>query len=60
MSECIVQAYPSLNSKIEMSEFKKIFYMEWAHRIAGRTLGLVYAFPTAMLMIASQFPQSTI
>lgn len=31
-----------LNSKIEMSEFKKIFYMEWGHRIAGRALGLVY------------------
>lgn len=29
-----------MNSKIEMSEFKKIFYMEWAHRIAGRTLGV--------------------
>jgi cytochrome c oxidase assembly protein subunit 15 len=28
------------NSKIEMSEFKKIFYMEWAHRIAGRVLGV--------------------
>jgi heme A synthase len=29
-----------MNSKIEMSEFKKIFYMEWAHRIGGRMLGL--------------------
>lgn len=30
-----------LNSEISRAEFKKIFYMEWAHRIAGRTLGLV-------------------
>jgi hypothetical protein len=28
------------NSKIDMSEFKKIFYMEWAHRVAGRALGV--------------------
>lgn len=30
-----------INSEISRAEFKKIFYMEWAHRIAGRTLGLV-------------------
>lgn len=28
------------NANIEMSEFKKIFYMEWAHRVAGRILGV--------------------
>lgn len=25
-----------------MNEFKKIFYMEWAHRLAGRTLGIAF------------------
>lgn len=30
-----------LNYDISRAEFKKIFYMEWAHRIAGRALGLV-------------------
>jgi cytochrome c oxidase assembly protein subunit 15 len=29
-----------MNSKIELGEFKKIFYMEWAHRLAGRALGV--------------------
>lgn len=28
------------NSRMDMEDFKKIFYMEWAHRIAGRVLGL--------------------
>jgi cytochrome c oxidase assembly protein subunit 15 len=28
------------NSRIDRSEFKKIFYMEWAHRVAGRALGV--------------------
>ena len=32
-----------MNSKLDMNEFKKIFYMEWAHRIAGRTLGIAFA-----------------
>jgi hypothetical protein len=30
------------NSRMDMEDFKKIFYMEWAHRIAGRFLGLRY------------------
>ncbi|KAK4683837.1 heme a synthase, partial [Tremellales sp. Uapishka_1] len=34
------------NSKIDREEFKKIFYMEWAHRIAGRTLGVAFILPT--------------
>lgn len=29
-----------MNANIERGEFKRIFYMEWAHRIAGRVLGV--------------------
>lgn len=28
------------NSQLDMESFKKIFYMEWAHRLAGRVLGV--------------------
>lgn len=28
------------NSQLDMESFKKIFYMEWAHRLAGRVLGI--------------------
>ena len=39
-----------------MSEFKKIFYMEWAHRIAGRTLGIasVTTFPLVCSLSGAQ------
>lgn len=28
-----------------LSDFKKIFYMEWAHRIGGRFVGLAFILP---------------
>lgn len=46
------------NSKIEMSEFKKIFYMEWAHRIAGRALGVGFIIPTVYYMSRYRLPRS--
>lgn len=30
-----------------LSEFKKIFYMEWGHRILGRIIGLGFVIPLA-------------
>lgn len=29
-----------MNANISRDEFKKIFYMEWGHRLAGRALGI--------------------
>lgn len=29
-----------MNSQLDMDSFKRIFYMEWAHRLAGRVLGV--------------------
>lgn len=29
-----------MNSQLDLPAFKRIFYMEWAHRIAGRVLGV--------------------
>ncbi|KAK1923223.1 putative cytochrome c oxidase biogenesis-related protein [Papiliotrema laurentii] len=46
-----------MNSKIEMSEFKKIFYMEWAHRIGGRMLGLTFAIPAVYYMARYRLPR---
>ncbi|KAK8850629.1 hypothetical protein IAR55_004548 [Kwoniella newhampshirensis] len=41
------------NANIDMHEFKKIFYMEWAHRLAGRALGLGLPrpLPTKLILI---------
>eukprot|EP01134_Creolimax_fragrantissima_P000150 CFRG0150T1 len=42
------QKYPEFkytNKNMTVDEFKNIFYMEWFHRIWGRTIGIVYAVP---------------
>ncbi len=37
--------YKKVNSGMSMSEFKFIFSMEYGHRLLGRLVGLVFAFP---------------
>jgi heme a synthase len=39
--------FRKLNSKMSMDEFKFIYWMEYAHRMWGRALGLVFAIPAA-------------
>ncbi|KAG8959186.1 Cytochrome c oxidase assembly protein cox15 [Tulasnella sp. 419] len=34
-----------LNHQMTLPEFKRIFYMEWSHRILGRLIGLTYVIP---------------
>ncbi|KAK9472761.1 cytochrome oxidase assembly protein-domain-containing protein [Dipodascopsis tothii] len=34
-----------LNSKMTLDEFKQIFFMEWAHRLWGRVIGLAFVLP---------------
>lgn len=38
------------NSQIDLPAFKRIFYMEWAHRIAGRVLGVGFILPAAYFL----------
>ncbi|KAI8844153.1 cytochrome oxidase assembly protein-domain-containing protein [Chytridium lagenaria] len=35
------------NQNMSMDEFKFIFYMEWAHRMVGRLIGLAFVLPGA-------------
>lgn len=37
--------YTAVNSSMTLSEFKRIWYMEWAHRMWGRGLGFAFALP---------------
>ncbi|OTB14605.1 hypothetical protein K445DRAFT_62519 [Daldinia sp. EC12] len=39
-----------LNSHMDLDEFKKIYYMEWTHRLWGRVIGLTFAVPTIYLI----------
>ncbi|EIW70072.1 hypothetical protein TREMEDRAFT_71512 [Tremella mesenterica DSM 1558] len=46
------------NSQIDMGEFKKIFYMEWGHRLAGRVLGIAFIVPTLYYLSRYRLPRS--
>ncbi len=37
----------SLNSRMGLDDFKSIYYMEWGHRVLGRTVGLAFVLPLA-------------
>lgn len=37
--------FQQLNSHITLDEFKFIFFMEWAHRLWGRAIGVVFILP---------------
>ena len=42
--------YKLLNSNMTLDEFKKIYYMEWTHRLWGRAIGLSFVLPTIYLI----------
>ncbi|KAI1263307.1 cytochrome c oxidase assembly protein COX15 [Xylariaceae sp. FL1019] len=39
--------FKMLNSTMDLEEFKKIYWMEWTHRLWGRFIGLSFVLPTA-------------
>lgn len=39
-----------LNPHMDLEEFKKIYFMEWFHRVWGRFIGLTFVIPTAYLV----------
>ncbi|KAK4145204.1 cytochrome oxidase assembly protein-domain-containing protein [Dichotomopilus funicola] len=38
--------FKMINSHMDLAEFKKIYFMEWTHRIWGRFVGLSFVLPT--------------
>lgn len=40
-----------INHSMNLEEFKKIFYMEWGHRILGRIIGVAFVFPLAYFIV---------
>ncbi|KAG9246857.1 cytochrome c oxidase assembly protein-like protein cox15 [Calycina marina] len=37
--------FKQLNSGMDMDDFKKIYFMEWTHRLWGRVIGLSFVLP---------------
>jgi len=45
-------------SGFSLDDFKNIFFWEWAHRMLGRSIGLVYGLPLAYFVLRRQIPRS--
>ena len=43
--------FQQLNPNMTLDEFKKIYYMEWAHRLWGRVVGLSFLIPAGYFII---------
>lgn len=43
--------FKMLNSRMNLEEFKQIYWMEWGHRLWGRVVGLTFLLPTAYFVI---------
>ncbi|KNG50821.1 cytochrome c oxidase assembly protein cox15 [Stemphylium lycopersici] len=39
--------FSQLNSSMDLADFKQIYFMEWAHRLWGRVIGVTMLLPTA-------------
>ena len=46
--------YKVLNRGMTVDEFKRIYYMEWAHRTYGRALGLLYGLPMFYFLVSGR------
>jgi cytochrome c oxidase assembly protein subunit 15 len=49
--------YRLINQGISLSEFQVLFWWEWAHRLLGRAIGLVFALPFAAFVALRQVPR---
>jgi len=46
--------YVKVNRGMSLGDFKGIFYVEWAHRLLGRLIGLVFLLPFLYFLIRRQ------
>jgi heme a synthase len=49
--------YRLINQGITLDQFQVLFWWEWAHRLLGRTLGLVFAGPFIAFLLTRSLPR---
>ncbi|MYA32523.1 MAG: heme A synthase [Gemmatimonadales bacterium] len=52
--------YRLVNRGMSLAEFKRIFWFEYAHRMLGRVIGLVFIIPFAVFLLRRMIPRSLI
>lgn len=48
--------YQRTNRDMDLEGFKQIYFVEWAHRMAGRAIGVLFALPLAGFAAAGMVP----
>lgn len=52
-----IPQFKELNSDFKLTDFKKIYWWEYIHRLIGRLIGLVFIIPLIYFLIKKQIPQ---
>jgi len=49
--------YVQINASMSLGEFKRIYYMEYGHRVLGRITGLVFVVPLLLFTLREAIPR---
>ncbi|OYV76458.1 MAG: heme A synthase [Chromatiales bacterium 21-64-14] len=49
--------YREVNFQMDLAGFKRIYYVEYAHRVLGRTIGLVFLVPFLYFWVRRKIPR---
>ena len=52
-----IPEFAEQNSWMELDDFRRIFWWEWAHRLLGRLIGVVYAVPLLFFAVRGRIPR---
>ena len=52
-----IPEYERVNRGMSLSEFKTIYWWEWAHRFLGRIIGLAFALPAVLFWTRGMIPR---
>ncbi len=52
--------YQKVNTGMSLDEFKGIFYVEWAHRLLGRLIGVVFLVPFLYFLIRRRIKRALV
>lgn len=52
-----IPQYRELNQGMGLAGFQAIYWWEWAHRLLGRLVGLVFAIPFVVFLLRRQIPK---
>ena len=52
--------YQLKNKGMDLDGFKSIFYFEWAHRVLGRAIGVLFALPFAYFLLRGRISRTMV